>query len=145
MIALPGASRLCRALGDETRLRILHLLREEELSCGDLMEILNAGQSRVSTHLTLLKEVGLVQDRRAGRRNLYSLVPGGEAELLQRLLAEAADCAGVGARRRATSIASRRRSGSRSCPAAPGKGSLARCCVWRRARATSTWGSGTAS
>ncbi len=93
MIALSGASRLCRALGDETRLRILHLLREEELSCGDLMEILNAGQSRVSTHLTLLKEVGLVQDRRAGRRNLYSLVPGGEAELLQRLLAEAADCA----------------------------------------------------
>ncbi|MCL4161705.1 UNVERIFIED_CONTAM: hypothetical protein GTU68_000157, partial [Idotea baltica] len=35
------------------------------------MEILNMGQSRVSTHLNLLKEVGLVADRRVGRRSYY--------------------------------------------------------------------------
>jgi ArsR family transcriptional regulator len=76
MIGLTGTSRLLRALADETRLRILHLLTQEELSGTDLMEILNMGQSRVSTHLALLKEVGLVQDRKAGRRIFYSVAPG---------------------------------------------------------------------
>src|SRR5438105_11126379 len=72
MIGLTGTSRLLKALADETRLRILHLLAQEELSGSDLMEILNMGQSRISTHLALLKEVGLVADRRHGRRVLYT-------------------------------------------------------------------------
>src|SRR6187397_1210037 len=76
MIGLTGTSRLLKALADETRLRILHLLAHEELSGTDLMEILNMGQSRISTHLALLKEVGLVVDRRHGRRMLYTLLPG---------------------------------------------------------------------
>ncbi len=76
MIGLTGTSRLLKALADESRLRILHLLAQEELSGTDLMEVLNMGQSRVSTHLSLLKEVGLVTDRRAGRRSYYSLLPG---------------------------------------------------------------------
>lgn len=76
MIGLNGTSRLLRALAEETRMRILHLLGQEELSGTDLMEILNMGQSRVSTHLALLKEVGLVQDRKAGRRTFYSIAPG---------------------------------------------------------------------
>jgi len=90
MMALSGSSRRLRALADETRLRILNLLLHEELSCSDLMEVLNMGQSRVSTHLTHLKEVGLVTDRRAGRRHLYSLSPGRGAELVARVLEEAA-------------------------------------------------------
>ncbi len=76
MIGLTGTSRLLRALADETRMRILQLLAQEELSGTDLMEILNMGQSRISTHLALLKEVGLVQDRKAGRRSFYSIAPG---------------------------------------------------------------------
>jgi ubiquinone/menaquinone biosynthesis C-methylase UbiE/biotin operon repressor len=76
MIGLNGTSRLLRALADETRMRILHLLAEQELSGTDLMEILNVGQSRISTHLALLKEVGLVQDRKAGRRTYFSIAPG---------------------------------------------------------------------
>ena len=76
MIGLTGTTRLLKALGDETRMRILNLLSQEELSGTDLMEILNMGQSRVSTHLTLLKEVGLVSDRRAGRRSFYSIAGG---------------------------------------------------------------------
>lgn len=76
MIGLNGTSRLLRALADETRMRILHLLAQEELSGTDLMEILNMGQSRISTHLALLKEVGLVQDRKAGRRTFFSIAPG---------------------------------------------------------------------
>jgi SAM-dependent methyltransferase len=115
MMALSTSSRRLRALADETRLRILHLLRQEELSCSDLMEVLNMGQSRVSTHLTLLKEVGLVADRREGRRNLYSLQAGPAAELVERVLGDAetapeltTDAAGLGAlraRRRAESRA----------------------------------------
>jgi ArsR family transcriptional regulator len=81
MIGLTGTSRLLKALADETRLRILHLLAQEELSGTDLMEILNMGQSRVSTHLSLLKEVGLVSDRRVGRRSFYSILPGPAAGL----------------------------------------------------------------
>ena len=77
-----------KALGDETRLRILQLLGEEELSGSDLMEILNMGQSRISTHLALLKEVGLVTDRRAGRRSYYSIHAGPAASLWERVLAE---------------------------------------------------------
>ncbi len=77
-----------KALGDETRLRILHLLGQEELSGTDLMEILNMGQSRISTHLALLKEVGLVSDRRAGRRSFYTLQPGPASGLWERVLAE---------------------------------------------------------
>jgi ArsR family transcriptional regulator len=86
MIGLTGTSRLLKALADETRLRILHLLAQEELSGTDLMEILNMGQSRVSTHLSLLKEVGLVSDRRAGRRSVYSILPGPAAGLWEQVL-----------------------------------------------------------
>ena len=76
MKELHDVSRLLKALGDETRLRILNLLSEEELSGTDLMEILNMGQSRISTHLSLLREVGLVRDRRAGRRSYFSIALG---------------------------------------------------------------------
>jgi ArsR family transcriptional regulator len=88
MIGLNGTSRLLKALADETRLRILHLLAHEELSGSDLMEILNVGQSRVSTHLALLKEVGLVVDRREGRRSLFHIAPGPAAGLWEDVLAE---------------------------------------------------------
>jgi ArsR family transcriptional regulator len=88
MIGLGGTSRLLKSLADETRLRLLNLLREEELTGTDLMEILNMGQSRVSTHLALLKEVGLVSDRREGRRTFYGLAPGPRTELAERVLAE---------------------------------------------------------
>lgn len=88
MIGLNSTSRLLKALADETRLRILHMLAQEELSGSDLMEILNLGQSRVSTHLALLKEVDLVSDRKHGRRTLYSLQPGPSAAFVHALLKE---------------------------------------------------------
>jgi ubiquinone/menaquinone biosynthesis C-methylase UbiE/biotin operon repressor len=106
MIGLNGTSRLLRALSDETRMRILHLLAQEELSGTDLMEILNMGQSRVSTHLALLKEVGLVQDRKAGRRTYFSIAAGPASGFWERVLDQnrtapefAADGAGLEALR----------------------------------------------
>lgn len=62
-----------RALSDATRLRILALLAKEELSVNELQEITRLGQSRISTHLGLLAECGLVQSRREGKRTFYRL------------------------------------------------------------------------
>ncbi len=114
MIGLTGTSRLLKALADETRLRLLHLLAQEELSGTDLMEILNMGQSRVSTHLALLKEVGLVVDRRHGRKSLYHIAPGPAAGLWEDVLVEnrsspefQADLAGLDALRDRRKLESR--------------------------------------
>src|SRR3989449_6920314 len=62
-----------RALGDATRLRILALLEKDELSVAELQEITRLGQSRISTHLGLLQESGLLQSRREGKRTFYKV------------------------------------------------------------------------
>jgi ubiquinone/menaquinone biosynthesis C-methylase UbiE/DNA-binding transcriptional ArsR family regulator len=62
-----------RALSDPTRLRILALLEKDELSVNELQEVTRLGQSRISTHLGLLQESGLVQSRREGKRTFYKL------------------------------------------------------------------------
>jgi ArsR family transcriptional regulator len=60
-----------RALADPTRLRIAALLEKDELSVNELQEITGMGQSRISTHLGLLQEAGVVQSRRDGKRAFY--------------------------------------------------------------------------
>ena len=62
-----------RALGDETRLRLMEVLTAGERSVADLMELLGLGQSLVSHHLRSLREAGLVRDRRDGRWVYYSI------------------------------------------------------------------------
>jgi ArsR family transcriptional regulator len=62
-----------RALSDTTRLRIIALLDREELSVNELQEITRMGQSRISTHLGLLQETGLLTSRREGKRTFYRL------------------------------------------------------------------------
>jgi ArsR family transcriptional regulator len=62
-----------RALSDPTRLRIVALLEKDELSVNELQEITHMGQSRISTHLGLLQDAGLVQPRREGKRTFYRL------------------------------------------------------------------------
>jgi ArsR family transcriptional regulator len=62
-----------RLLADETRLRLLLLLQQSELSVVELQEILGMGQSRISTHLAQLRRARLVQDRRAGKNIYYAL------------------------------------------------------------------------
>jgi ArsR family transcriptional regulator len=65
-----------RALSDPTRLRIVALLEKDELSVNELQEVTRMGQSRISTHLGLLQDAGLVQSRREGKRSFYRLMPG---------------------------------------------------------------------
>ncbi|MCB1063803.1 MAG: metalloregulator ArsR/SmtB family transcription factor [Verrucomicrobiae bacterium] len=60
-----------RLVADPTRIRILSLLRQEELSVVELQEILAMGQSRISSQLSQLKQVDLVDDRRAGKNIIY--------------------------------------------------------------------------
>ena len=76
-----------RALADPTRLRLMALLEQEELSVNELQEITRLGQSRISTHLGQLQEAGLVQSRREGKRTFYKLNGNSdsEAETLVRL------------------------------------------------------------
>lgn len=62
-----------RALSDPTRLRILALLEKNEIAVNELQEVTRLGQSRISTHLGLLQEAGLVQSRREGKRTFYTL------------------------------------------------------------------------
>jgi ubiquinone/menaquinone biosynthesis C-methylase UbiE/biotin operon repressor len=61
-------------LADPTRLRLLLLLEEEELSVAELQQILNMGQSRISSHLAQLKRAGVVADRRAGKNVYYGVM-----------------------------------------------------------------------
>ncbi|HEY3914205.1 MAG TPA: metalloregulator ArsR/SmtB family transcription factor [Verrucomicrobiae bacterium] len=63
-----------RALSDPTRLRIVALLERNELSVNELQEITRMGQSRISTHLGLLQESGLLESRREGKRTFYRIV-----------------------------------------------------------------------
>lgn len=68
-------ARLFHAFSDETRLAILDRLRNGEQCVCNLVDLLDAGQSRLSFHMKTLKEAGLVQDRRDGRWVHYSLNP----------------------------------------------------------------------
>jgi ArsR family transcriptional regulator len=63
-----------RLLADPTRLRLMLLLEEEELSVAELQDVMGMGQSRISSHLAQLKRAGAVADRRAGKNVYYGLV-----------------------------------------------------------------------
>jgi len=64
---------ILKILSDPTRLRLLSLAMREELSVAELQEILGMGQSRISSQLALLRQAGLVTDRREGKKAFYSL------------------------------------------------------------------------
>jgi ArsR family transcriptional regulator, arsenate/arsenite/antimonite-responsive transcriptional repressor len=67
------AIELFHALSDETRLEIIELLRRGERCVCELTDSLDAAQSRLSFHLKVLKDAGIVRDRRNGRWVYYEL------------------------------------------------------------------------
>jgi ArsR family transcriptional regulator len=88
MLDLVSATALLRVLSDPTRVRLLALLRREELTVAELSAVLRLAQPRVSTHLAKLKETGLVRDRRAGVSAYYRFNESGvdgAADLLRAL------------------------------------------------------------
>lgn len=68
-----------RALADPTRLRLLALLARNELSVQELQEITRLGQSRISTHVGLLTEAGMLHSRREGKRTFYRVEVSGRS------------------------------------------------------------------
>lgn len=76
---------LLGALGDATRLRLCALLSAFELSVVELTQVLELGQSKVSTHLARLKEQDLVLDRKAGTSSFYRLNEAGMPEPTRRV------------------------------------------------------------
>jgi ubiquinone/menaquinone biosynthesis C-methylase UbiE/biotin operon repressor len=87
--AMTSILKILRVVADPSRLRILLLLRSEELSVAELQEILGMGQSTISTHLAQLRQAGLVEDRRAGKSSLYRLEAGSGQGILEGLLTQA--------------------------------------------------------
>ena len=69
------AIELFHALSDETRLEIIELLRNGERCVCELTDTLDAAQSRLSFHLRVLKDAGIVRDRKDGRWVHYELDP----------------------------------------------------------------------
>ena len=72
-----------KAFSDETRLRILKLLEHGELCVCDLVAALDMVQPKISFHLAILKEAGLIRDRKDGKWTHYSL---NESDLFRRML-----------------------------------------------------------
>jgi ArsR family transcriptional regulator len=72
---------LFHALSDSTRLEILEMLRGGERCVCELQDELDAAQSRLSFHLKVLKDAGLVADRREGRWSYYTIIPEALAEV----------------------------------------------------------------
>jgi len=72
-----------KALSEESRLRILMLLKHGELCVCDIAENLCLTQPNISFHLSMLKDAGLISDRKEGRWTYYSL---NEADLFIRFL-----------------------------------------------------------
>ena len=91
---LARAARLFHALSDATRLGILEMLGGGEQCVCDLQSALDAGQSRLSFHLRVLRDAGLVTDRKEGRWSYYAPVPDALAEAHDLVRALASDRTG---------------------------------------------------
>jgi ArsR family transcriptional regulator len=95
MQPLHQTSETIQLFAETTRLRLLALLAEHELTVGELVEILGLGQSRVSTHLGKLRDAGLVRDRRVATSSYHRLsetipeLPGRLWRVLARDLSDA--------------------------------------------------------
>jgi DNA-binding transcriptional ArsR family regulator len=70
-----------KAIAAPRRRQILRLVRDDELSAGEIASHFDVSRPAVSQHLNVLKEAGLVNERRNGTRRLYSVRPEGLAQL----------------------------------------------------------------
>lgn len=74
-MAAADVTHLLKSLADPTRLRILALVEGRELAVGELAAALSMSQSRISNHLRLLRETGLLAERRSGTSTFVQLAP----------------------------------------------------------------------
>jgi ArsR family transcriptional regulator len=76
MSTISAAVDTLQLLAEPTRLRLMALLEDAELSVAELVTITTLGQSSVSTHLGKLRDAGLLRDRRLGASTMYALNDG---------------------------------------------------------------------
>ena len=84
-------AEFCRAMGNATRLQILHILREHPMSVSEIMEELHLGQSTVSRQLAVLRGVGVVSGERDGNVVRYELTDttiGDVCDLVRKVLSD---------------------------------------------------------
>jgi SAM-dependent methyltransferase len=124
MSALEATTDLLRVLGEPSRLRLLALLGQEELSVAELTSITQLAQSRVSTHLARLRDAGLVRDRRDGVQSYWALVdkmPADAERLWQVMLESTPDPVFEQDRSRARRVVDARAGGERWADAVAGQ------------------------
>ncbi|HII92985.1 MAG TPA: winged helix-turn-helix transcriptional regulator [Methanosarcina sp.] len=79
---LPSEVRIFKALADTNRLKIIKLLKEGELCVCELTAVLTTSQSTVSHHLSVLKNAGLIKERKEGKWSYFRLSDGAVIEIL---------------------------------------------------------------
>ncbi len=85
-------ANVAKAMGHPSRMLILDVLREGEMCVCDLTRLLDVDQSTVSRHLAVLKQAGLIQDRKEGSSVYYRLMVGcldGFFKCIEKVLVEA--------------------------------------------------------
>src|SRR3954468_10678789 len=73
MLALDSTVNWLHLFGDPTRVRLMALVAQEELTVAELTAITELQQPRVSTHLGKLREAGLLRDRKVGASTFYAV------------------------------------------------------------------------
>jgi len=92
-LALDAEAEIFKAMADPCRLKILMLLREGELCVCEIMIGLDRPQSSTSHHLSILKDAGLIKERKDGRWSRYRLSEGAVIDMLNlvKLMKDAKD------------------------------------------------------
>lgn len=78
---LADKARLFKALGDEIRLKLMHLVKDHEVCVCDLVNVLGMPQGSLSHHLSVLQQAGLVTSRKQGRWNYYKATDTAKAPM----------------------------------------------------------------
>jgi DNA-binding transcriptional ArsR family regulator len=73
-----------KALGEESRLRMIRMLLKKQCSVNEIAEALDITQYNVSKHLRVLREAGLIEQEKYGQQRLYSLAPAFTAHLAEK-------------------------------------------------------------
>jgi len=78
----------CKALGDETRQRILNMLLDGEMCVSDIVAAFNMSQPTISHHLNILKQFDLVTTRKDGKQVYYAINHANVVQCCGRLMAK---------------------------------------------------------
>jgi len=83
MLNMQEQIKIFRALGEETRYRIIHSLMEGEKCACEIPKLINRTQSNTSMHLAKLQDIGILQSRKQGKMVLYSIKDNSVKKLIK--------------------------------------------------------------